>query len=101
MPKRHKRHRKGSLSDLALGVVVALVSLFIGLYMISKVSDVTAINTDAGSDFGTVYTNLVTNTGTIYDVMILVIIVVSLGVAIAVLRGFGTTSPSERSASTV
>lgn len=35
--------------------------------------------------------NLITNTGTIFDVLILVIIVVSLGVAIAVLRGFGRT----------
>jgi hypothetical protein len=99
MPKKHRKHHKGSLSDLSLGVVIALVSLFIGLYMITKVADVTAINSD--SDFYSVYTNLTTNTGTIFDVIILVIIVVSLGVAIAVLRGFGATSPSERSASTI
>jgi hypothetical protein len=82
-----RKFRKGSLSDLSLGVVIALVSLFIGLYMITKVADVTAINNS--SDFYSVYTNLTANTGTIFDVMILVIIVVSLGVAIAVLRGFG------------
>jgi hypothetical protein len=41
------------------------------------------------NDWGTISDNMVTNTGTIYDVMILVIIVVALGVAIAVLRGFG------------
>ena len=81
------KKKKGALADLALGVVVAIVALFLGLYMIAKVSDVTAINAD--SDFFTTFTSLVTNTGTIYDVMILVIIVVALGVAIAVLRGFG------------
>ena len=80
---------KGSLSSLALGVVIAIVSLFIGLYMISKVSNVA--NIDNTSDFYTVYQSLTTNTGTIFDVMILVIIIVALGVAIAVLRGFGST----------
>jgi len=40
-------------------------------------------------NFGSVYSSLITNVGTTYDVMILVIIVVSLGVAIAVLKGFG------------
>jgi len=43
------------------------------------------------TDFGTIFSNLTTNTGTIFDVMILVIIIVALGVAIAVLRGFGST----------
>jgi len=84
---------KGSLSSLALGVVIAIVSLFIGLYMISKVSNVA--NIDNTSDFYTVYQSLTTNTGTIFDVMILVIIIVALGVAIAVLRGFGSTSAAE------
>jgi len=81
------RQRKGQLADLALGVIVALVTLFVGLYMISKVSAVAAINNT--SDFYTPYTSLVSNTSTIFDVLILVIIIVSLGVAIAVLRGFG------------
>lgn len=85
--------KKGTLGDLALGVVVSIVSLFIGLYMISKVSDVASINST--NDFYSTYTSLVTNTGTIFDVLILVIIVVSLGVAIAVLRGFGRVSPGE------
>lgn len=81
-----QNRRKGELSGLALGIVVAVVALFIGLYMITKVSDVAKI--DNTSDFYSTYQNLVTNTGTIYDVLILVIIVVALGVAIAVLRGF-------------
>ena len=85
--------KKGALADLALGMVVSIVALFIGLYMISKVSDVTAIN--SSSDFYSTYTTLITNTGTVYDVLILVIIVVALGVAIAVLRGFGATSAGE------
>ena len=77
---------KGSLSSVALGVVVALVSLFIGLYMISKVSDIASISNT--SDFYTTFTSLVTNTGTIFDVMVLVIIVVALGIAIGSIRGF-------------
>jgi len=82
------KRSKGQLSELALGVVVAIVALFIGLYMISKVSSIT--NIDNSSEFYTPYQNLVSNTSTIFDVLILVIIVVALGVAIAVLRGFGT-----------
>ena len=81
------KNKKGNLSGLALGLVVAVVALFIGLYMISQVSEVASI--DNTSDFYTTYQSLSTKTGTIYDVMILVIIVVALGVAIAVLRGFG------------
>jgi len=87
-----KFKKKGQLSDLALGVVVAIVSLFIGLYMISRVSGVTNITNT--SDFYTPYQNLITNTSTIFDVLILVIIVVALGVAIAVLRGFGAPAPA-------
>ena len=88
-----KMNKKGALADLALGMVVAIVALFIGLYMISEVSDVASINNT--SSFYTIYTSLITNTSTIYDVLILVIIVVALGVAIAVLRGFGATSAGE------
>ncbi|MCD6398778.1 MAG: hypothetical protein J7L08_02550 [Candidatus Aenigmarchaeota archaeon] len=38
--------------------------------------------------FGSVYDSLTTNTSTIYDVMVLVIIVVALGIAIGSIRGF-------------
>jgi hypothetical protein len=80
------KSRKGNLTSVSLSVVVALVSLFIGLYMIAKVSGVAAINNT--SDFYTTFTNLVTSTGTIFDVMILVIIITALGVGLWVLRGF-------------
>jgi len=97
---KRKRRSKGALSDLALGVIVSLVTLFVGLYMITQVADITAINNT--SDFYTVYSDLTSNTSTIFDVMILVIIVVALGVAIAVLRGFGQTTAGEtRAASPV
>ena len=88
--KQMHEARKGSLSGLALGVIVGIVSLYIGLYMIVKVSDIVAVNNT--SDFYSIYTNLATNTSTVYDVMILVIIVVALGVAIAVLRSFNSRS---------
>ena len=78
--------RKGELTDVALGIVTAVVALFIGLYMISKVSSVASI--DNTSDFYNTFSSLVTNTGTIYDVIVLVLIVVALGIAIAVLKGF-------------
>lgn len=41
------------------------------------------------TNWGAIDQSLVTNTTTIYDVLILVIIVTALGVAIAILRGFG------------
>jgi hypothetical protein len=46
------------------------------------------------TSFGEINTNLTENTSTVFDVIILVIIIVSLGVAIEVLRGFGTPSGS-------
>jgi len=65
--------------------------------MIAKVAEIAAINNT--SDFYSIYTNLTTNTGTIYDVLILVIIVVALGVAIAVLRSFTSRGGPEVSGS--
>lgn len=84
--------RKGQLADLSLGVIVTLVTLFVGLYMISKVSAVASINNT--SDFYNTFQTLITNSRTIYDVLILVIIIVALGVAIITLRGFGGGSAS-------
>jgi len=49
----------------------------------------------ATTTFGSVYAGLASNTATIVDVVILAVIIVSLGVAIAVLRGFGGTAASE------
>lgn len=86
LPKFMKRRSKGQLSSLALSIVTAIVALFIGLFMIEKVSSVTGINNT--SAFYNVFTSLTTSTGTIYDVLTLVIIVVSLGVAIGVLQRF-------------
>jgi len=86
--KQMHEARKGSLSGVSLGVVVAIVSLFIGVYMISKVASIAAINNT--SDFYSIYTNLTTNTGTVYDVLILVIIIVALGIGIGVLRSFSS-----------
>ena len=87
--KKYRRRRKGTLSSLALSVVIGLVTLFIGLFMISKVSNIAAINNS--SDFYSTFTSLVSNTSTIYDVLILTIIIVALGVAIGVLRGMSST----------
>jgi hypothetical protein len=80
------RNRKGQVSGLVMDVIIVVVLLFIGLFMITQVSGITAINNT--SAFYTTYTNLITNTGTIYQVLILVVIVIALGVAIMFLRGF-------------
>lgn len=81
-----KMSNKGSLAGLSLGLVVTLVALFMGLYMIDQVSDVASI--DNTSDLYSTFTELTSNVSTIYDVMILVIIIFALGVAISVLRNF-------------
>jgi len=93
------KRRKGaeSITGIALSMVVAVVALFIGLYMISQVSTITSINST--SDFYPIFQSLTSKTGTIYDVMVLVIIVVALGVAIAVLRGFGEVGSSSNQSS--
>lgn len=84
---------KGELSALTLGVIIAIVTLFIGIYMIAMVSEIAAINET--SIFYSIFTTLTTKTGTIFNVLILAIIITVLGVAIWVLKGFGgaRTSP--------
>jgi len=74
------------LSKTSLAVVTAIVALFVGLFMISKVADIAEINNS--SDFYTTYTSLVTNTSTIYDVLVLMLIVAALGIALVYIRGF-------------
>ncbi|MCD6398294.1 MAG: hypothetical protein J7L08_00030 [Candidatus Aenigmarchaeota archaeon] len=53
------KNKRGNLSGLALGLVVAVVALFIGLYMISQVSSIFSV--DPTSDFYTIYKSLITN----------------------------------------
>lgn len=50
------------------------------------------------TNWGSMYTNLVTNTGVSYDILILVIIISALAIAIAVLRGYGETGYGGRRA---
>jgi hypothetical protein len=76
---------KGALSDLVLGMGVSLVIAFVVLFMLQKVSDITGINNT--SRFYSTFNSLVSNTSTVFDVIILVIIIVALGVGINVLRG--------------
>jgi glutathionyl-hydroquinone reductase len=44
-----KQFFKGDLSTLAMGVIITMVVMFMGVYMISMVSELTAINNT--SDF--------------------------------------------------
>ena len=80
------------IQTVVMGLVVAIVMLFVGLYMIQQVSDVASI--DNTSSFYTTFTSLITNTGTLYQILVLVLIVVALAVAIAYLVNFGRTSSS-------
>jgi len=85
-----------NIADVVLGAGIALVTLFVTLFMITKVSNITAI--DNTSDFYNTYQSLVTNTGTIFDILILVVIVVALGVALWALRA--GTSPTKATGAT-
>ena len=87
-----KQFYKGDLSTLAMGVVIAVMVMFMGIYMISMVSDLTSVNNS--SSFYSMTQTLVTSTATVYNVLILVIVITALGVAIAVLRGFGSPTPA-------
>ena len=68
------------------GIIIGAVMLFIGLFVISAVSDATAINNS--SDFYGVQQTLVSTVGTIFSVLGLVLIVVALAIAIGALKGF-------------
>lgn len=67
------------------GIIIGAVMLFIGLFMISAVSDATAINNT--SDFADTKTSLIATMGTIFSVLGLVLIVVALALAIGALKG--------------
>ena len=79
--------RKGALDSMALTVVNVIVIMFVGLFLISKVSTLTAINNT--SSFYNIYTTLATSTGTLYDVVILVSFIFAIAIAIGMLKGIG------------
>ena len=56
-----------SLQSTAWGVVMVIAVMFIGLFLINQVATVTAINNT--SSFYAMYTTLITNSGTIYSVL--------------------------------
>lgn len=76
---------KAQISGVIAGLVVGVVVLFVGLFMISAVSDATSLNST--DTFYSTQTALVTTTGTIFSVLGLVVIVVALATAIQSLRG--------------
>jgi len=58
------------------GIIIGAVMLFIGLFMISAVSDATSI--DNTSDFASTKSSLISTVGTIFSVLGLVLIVIAL-----------------------
>ena len=76
------------------GIIIGGVMLFIGLFMISAVSDATSINNT--SSFYSVQNGLISTMGTVFSVLGLVLIVVALAVAIGALRGsmMGGSAPT-------
>lgn len=91
---------KAQVAQVVGGLITGVVMLFIGLFMVDIVSNVTALQTVNGSSsgcwapanctlsvFANVETNLITTTSTIFTVLGLVIIVIALAAAIGSLRG--------------
>ena len=66
------------------GIIIGMVMLFIGLFMISAVSDATSI--DNTSDFASTKSSLISTVGTIFSVLGLVLIVIALALAIGALK---------------
>jgi len=75
---------KGQIAQVIGGLVVGIVMLFVGLFMIDAVSNATNLST---GNFAGVQNSLISTTGTIFNVLGLVIIIVALGTAIQSLRG--------------
>jgi len=84
--KEQKRRPQKGLSETVIEVGTTVVVLFIVLFMIAKVAGITAI--DSTSDFYTVYQNLTDGTTTVYDVLLLLVIVAVLGIAIYFIKRF-------------
>jgi heme/copper-type cytochrome/quinol oxidase subunit 2 len=75
---------EGSIAGVIGGLITGVVMLFVGLFMISAVSNATKMH--ASDTFYATQTALVTTTGTIFSVLGLVIIVVALATALNSLR---------------
>jgi len=73
--------------DLALAVLVSTVILFIGLFMISRVSELIGNLLGITNKFYGTFTNLVANSGMLFDFMVLVILIVVVGASILILKG--------------
>jgi len=73
--------------DMALAVLTSIIILMIGLYSISKVSEIIGNLLGVTNKFYGTFTTLVSNSGMLFDFMVLVIIIVILGSAIMILKG--------------
>ena len=80
---KNKRHFKG-LANTVSNVGVAIVVLFVVLYIISMVASMTSI--DSTSDFYSVYTAIVEKSGTIFNALVLLIIIAVLAIVIWYVR---------------
>jgi hypothetical protein len=73
--------------DMALTVLVSIVILFIGLFMISRISELIGNLLGVTNKFYGTFTNLVANSGMLFDFMVLVILIVVVGASILILKG--------------
>jgi len=73
--------------DLALAVLVTTIILFIGLFMISRISELIGNLLGVGNKFYGTFSTLVSNSGMLFDFMVLVIIITVLGASILILKG--------------
>lgn len=78
----------GERGQLALSVVqliIALVVVFIGLFAIKQVSDVTDVSDDP--DFNETFDTLVTQTGSLFQIIGVALMIVGLSLGLTVLFG--------------
>jgi hypothetical protein len=75
-----KLRASGNVGQAMAALVLGVVVLFVGLFVISIVATAAAVNNT--STFWSVYTGLVSTTGTIFTVAGLALIVAGLGLAI-------------------
>jgi len=90
---------RGQIAQAMGGLIVGVVMLFVGLFMVDAISNATGFITKnltpascwipdncTPSAFASTQTNLIATTGTVFNVLGLVIIIISLAVAIQSLR---------------
>jgi len=81
--KNLRRYKKG-LANTVSNVGIALVVTFVVLYIINMVADMTSI--DSTSEFYSIYTTLTDKSATVFNALVLLIIIAVLAIVIWYVR---------------